>query len=191
MKRQLINNLRLQVPPEVRYFLMRGLLIFVAWQVLYYLVLSPMGIPDKQLTEVTAKSTAFLYQHLVDKNTQVAFSTRPDGITTVYLNNKASISIADPCNALGLYVLYVSILFCFRAPLKRKIIFSIMGCVSIFLLNGIRCFLLAWLYQKKVHFFDFVHHYIFSTIIYVFIFCMWVWFIKKMKNDPPKKVVLT
>jgi len=184
MKKGSISAAFLQIPPEIKYFLLRGLLIFICWQLLYSLVLLPSGVPDRQLTDVTAKSTAFLYRNLVNANTDVAFKTHPDGITTVYLDHKPSISIADPCNALGLYVLYVSILFCFKAPLKRKIIFSIAGCISIFLLNGIRCFLLAWLYQRKVHFFDFVHHYIFSTIIYVFIFFMWVWFIKLMRNDP-------
>ncbi len=182
MKFASIRNTILQLPPEVLYFLKRAVLIFIAWQLLYYLVLFPTGFPDKQLTDVTAKSTAFLYQQLVNKNTTIDFKNRADGVTIVYLNNKPSVGIADGCNALGLYVLYVSILFCFYAPLKRKIIFSILGCIAIFILNNLRCFLLAWVYFHKMQYFNFAHHYLFAIIIYALIFGMWALYIKRLKH---------
>lgn len=186
MNTTFIKDALSQIPPEVRYFLKRALIIFISWQLLYNLVLFPAAFPDKQLTNATAKSTSFLYQQLINKNTQITFKEKPDGITIVYVNGRQTIGIADHCNALGLYVLYVALLFCFKAPLKRKIIFSIAGCGLIFILNGFRCFMLTWLYLKQFHFFDFIHHYVFSTIIYILIFFMWVLFIRRLKYDMQK-----
>ncbi|MDQ6757809.1 MAG: exosortase/archaeosortase family protein [Bacteroidota bacterium] len=183
MKFQLIRNTLLQIPPEIKYFFLRATVIFIVWKLLYHLVLFPTRFPDKQLTEVTAQSTAFLYQQLVDKNTQIAFKeqTNAEGVlTTVYLNHIPSIRIADACNALGLYVLYVSLLFCFRTPLRRQLIYAVVGCISIFILNGLRCFLLTWMYLKQARFFDFAHHYLFQISVYIFIFFMWIFYIKKV-----------
>lgn len=177
-----IKNTLSQIPSEILYFLKRALLIFLVWQLFYLFILYPTGFPDKQLTKITAQSTAFLYQQLVNKKTTIDFESRPGRVTVVYLNGKPSIGIADACNALGLYVLYVSILFCFKAPVKRKIIFSIIGCIMIFMLNNLRCFLLAWVYFHDFKFFNFAHHYLFSSIIYILIFCLWALFIKRLKN---------
>ena len=185
MKLSYIKDLISQIPVEIRYFFKNALIIFIVWSLLYNLVLFPLRIPDRQLTNVTARTTAFLYHIFINEKTQVSFKEKSSGdllYTTIYLDNKAVISIADPCNALGLYVLYISILFCFKAPLKRKIIFSIAGSAVIFILNGLRCFLLTWLYIKKSQFFSFAHHYLFLISIYLVIFFMWTLFIKKLKN---------
>lgn len=187
-----IKNTWLQIPAEIRHFFKRALIIFIAWNLLYNLVLFPTRVPDRQLTNITAESTAFLYHTFINSETQVSFKEKRNAdllYTTIYLDNKAVISIADPCNALGLYVLYVSILFCFRAPLKRQILFSLAGCAAIFILNGLRCFLLTWLYIKKSQFFSFAHHYLFLISIYLFIFFMWTLFIKKIKLVPDTKQV--
>lgn len=179
-----------QIPAEIRTFFVRAIVIFIAWLLLYNLVLFPTRTPDRQLTEITAKSTGFLYNLFINSDTKVAFKENRTGdliSTTIYLDNKAVISIADACNALGLYVLYVSILFCFKAPLKRKIIFSLAGCAAIFIMNGLRCFMLAWLYMKQSQFFSFAHHYLFQISVYLVIFFMWTLYIKRLKKTPAIK----
>ena len=185
-----IKKTVLQIPVEIRQFFKRAILIFIAWNLLYNLVLFPSRIPDRQLTNITARITAFLYHTFVDNKTQVSFKeTINEGqvFTTVYLDHIPAVSIADPCNALGLYVLYISILFCFSAPLKRKIIYSAVGCAIIFIANGLRCFGLTWMYIRKVPWFSFAHHYLFLVFIYAVIFFMWVSFIKKLKPAATKR----
>jgi hypothetical protein len=43
-----------KIPKPVRIFLIRAVIIFVSWQLLYHLFLQKTGIPDQFLTNITA-----------------------------------------------------------------------------------------------------------------------------------------
>ena len=45
------------LPKTIQHFLLRSLIIFVVWKILYHVVLFPVRIPDRQLTNVTTYLT--------------------------------------------------------------------------------------------------------------------------------------
>ena len=87
--------------------------------------------------------------------------------------------VADPCNALELYVLYLGFLFSFPASLKRVLLFSIVGIVVIYSANIIRLAALASMNIHRIKAIDMAHHYVFKLIVYGLIFGLWVLFTKK------------
>jgi len=87
--------------------------------------------------------------------------------------------VADGCNALELYVLYLVFLFSFPAALKRVLLFSIVGIAIIYISNIIRLAGLASMNIHRVNALDMAHHYVFKMVVYALIFILWVLFTKK------------
>ena len=98
----------------------------------------------------------------------------------IYLHQDRVLSIADACNALELLVLYGGLILCLPAGASRKAIFITGGIVLIEIMNVIRCTALVLLYLHRPEYVDFSHHYLFSFVVYGFIF--WLWFL--FSKDP-------
>lgn len=169
------------IPAFVKTFLTRALVLFILWKLLYQLVLYPTRFPDQQLTRATASSTSFLFKHLLGENDIELKDERRNesSRTIVYISGKKVIGIADGCNGLELYVLYIGFLYCVPLGIKKQLLFTAIGIVLIFITNSFRCFGLVWLFRNQYSIADFAHHYIFKMAIYGLVFYLWVLYSKK------------
>lgn len=178
------------IPPEIKSFLKRAFLIFIFWKLLYHLVLYKAGFPNNILTELTGWGTTkmlslfypysiFSYKSLFNESFQNIY-------TVVYMNSKLILRISPSCNALELYVLYISFLFCFPAKKIRILLFSIMGIFVIYLINILRTAGIAYFAIEHKKWVDFAHHYLFKIVVYGFIFLMWIYFTKGFFYDQKK-----
>jgi exosortase family protein XrtF len=175
-----------KIPPLLRSFLFRAIVIFVVWQLAYNFVLAPTRIPDKYLTNVTAFTTEKLLS-LFYKDVGVFYPTDiKKKAATILIDGHRIISIADPCNGLDIYVLYISFLFCFPGEGKRRLKFIVLGCAYIFVLNTIRCCLILWLNINHRGWVEISHHYVFTTALYLLVFHVWVLYSKKALGNEAK-----
>jgi exosortase/archaeosortase family protein len=182
MIKTLSASLLSEMPAQIRSFLTKALILFICWKLVYHLILFPVRIPDKQLTALTAQSTSVLYRNLLgEQNVYYKEDNRDPNFpkSAIYINNRRSIGIADPCNGLELYVLYIGFIFCIPTSIKRQTLFIATGILGIFILNSFRCFGLAWLNFHDYSIADFAHHYLFKMIIYAAIFYAWVIYSRK------------
>lgn len=176
-----------KVPRLIRTFLLRALGIFVAWQLLYNLVLLPLRQPDTILTNATAYATELLLKIFYSDVSTIYLQKITDRAATVLINKHKIIAIADPCNALDIYVLYISFLFCFPGGTwQRRLKFIVAGIAYIFLLNTLRCGAIVWLNINYRGWVEISHHYIFTTILYLLVFHVWVLYSKKLTPDAKK-----
>ena len=177
------------IPRGVMAFLLKALLIFILWKSLYLIFLSPDRILDAPLTRVVAVGAArtlqtfshnhkFTVVHEKDES-EFAGTMITEELETIYYDNKLALAIADRCNALELYVLYVGFIVCFPAPASRKLFFSGTGVLSIFILNILRVAALSLASIHYPDYLDFAHHFVFNISIYLLIF--WLWFIFSRK----------
>ncbi len=164
-----------KIPIPVKLFLQRALLLITGWILLYHLVLRPKGIPDDWFTNITAGATAKLLTAWYHPATSVKGIRSAD----ILIDNKRVLLIGDNCNALQLYILYTGFLLCVPTTKKRIVVFTIAGVASIFILNVLRCYALTWLNINKHDWVDFAHKYAFTFIVYLCIFCSWVWYCNK------------
>ena len=167
------------MPPLIKSFLLRALLIFIVWQSAYYFILKPIRFPDSFLTNTTAYSTSKLVSLFYDSVTHEDLPHIRARSAIVKINNHKIVSIADPCNALDIYVLYISFLFCFPGNWKLRLQYTLLGIVYIFVLNTIRCGLIVWLNIHYRGWVEISHHYIFTTALYLLVFQVWVLYSKK------------
>lgn len=188
---QLFKKYTQSIPYAVKILLVKAFILFVIWKLMYHLWLGPTRIIDKPLTDITTASTV-VFVKLFDKQNTIRWQS---GIipadkefykANIYLNNKKILGIADPCNALELFVLFAGFLIVFPTNLKRLMFFLINGIVFIFCINVLRCSAMYWLNVTKSIFFDFAHHYLFKIIAYGAIFYSWILYTKSTNNQTPE-----
>lgn len=186
-----INDLKKywqDIPSAVRSFLLKALLCFLIWKVVYHLYIKPHRLFDVPLTQQTAANTQqmlqLIYPQIHFTNTKVVIRSGADfyGIT-IWANAKKVITVLDPCNALELYILYVLFIICLPSNWKRMLLFSGLGILGIYVLNIARCVVLAMLNMNRSLYVDFAHHYLFTMVVYIAIFAGWALYINKSINN--------
>lgn len=170
----IVDKVKAIVPESVRPFLLRALILLVAWNLTYHLWLKPAGVPDNQLTKVVEYGTVKLLSLFYDDVYEFE--------DTVYINGVNAVNIAPECNGLELIVLYLGFILCMPTNWKRMTVFSIVGSIVIYALNLVRSALLAAMYYVSHSMTDFAHHYAFKIVIYGVVFAGWMLYIKKPKK---------
>jgi exosortase/archaeosortase family protein len=194
----MIRSIRFsRIPKPVKEFLLKAAILFVAWKAVYLLFLLPGRVLDKPLTYLIGKGTAntlILFNPSGDYN---AISTmHPKGlgneglepVMAIRSGQTGLLDIADVCNGLELLVLYTGLILCLPATRKRKLTFIICGIIGIEFLNVLRCAGLVLVYLHKPEWLDFSHHYLFTFVVYAFIF--WLWYLFSRDPEFAKKLQL-
>jgi exosortase/archaeosortase family protein len=173
-----------RIPKPVSQFLLKAAILFVAWKAVYLLFLLPGRILDKPLTYVIGKGAAAALRLLNpsgDANYNAIPTMNPEGhepVMAIRSDQTVLLKIADVCNGLELLVLYAGLILCLPATPSRKIAYITGGILGIEILNVIRCTGLVLIYLHKPQWLDFSHHYLFTFVVYAFIFWLWYQFFR-------------
>jgi len=92
------------------------------------------------------------------------------------------IYVFEGCNGLNVLIVYLSFLFAFAGPVKLLFRFIAIGTVGIHLLNIGRVSMLygvMFYFPDQVYFF---HKYLFTGIIYIFVFALWYFWVRNVRN---------
>lgn len=176
-----------EIPKPILKFALKGLIIFIIWQIIYTNFLKPNRILDKPITFLIGNSTILLLQKTYSTDTfyireikyfnaDIEFFESSKAV--IYKNNFKLIGIGDSCNGLEMYILYIAFIFIFPSRLKNKINYILFGIPIIIFSNIIRCYGLCIVQLYSPHFFVYAHHYIFKIITYFVVFFLWIKFAK-------------
>jgi exosortase/archaeosortase family protein len=186
-----------QIPKPVKVFLLKAMAVFVVWKAVYLLLLLPGRVLDKPLTYVIGKGTAASLNLISRPAGYTATSTihakdfGNEGVEPVMAIRRGGdtvLSIADPCNGLELLVLYSGLIFCLPASRRRKLAYIGSGIFLIEVINIIRCTGLVLVYLDSPQYLSFSHHYLFTFVVYAFIF--WLWWLFSKDREFAKKLQL-
>lgn len=166
---------------KVTFFFIKLFILLSLWFVCYVVLLIPGRKIDGPLTSFITVGVTKTINLL--SNEQVEWIENPvRPCTHLTKNGVAVFDIFDICNGIDLMFIYVGVLFLLPFPLKRKIVFSVVGVIAIILLNIVRICALYFIYIHQRSAFDFSHHYLFTLLMYVLIFYGWWLFVKKSKT---------
>jgi exosortase/archaeosortase family protein len=186
-----------RIPKPVRGLLLKAAILFVAWKAVYLLFLLPGRVLDKPLTYAVGKGTAATLSLFNPSGDYTAVSAiRPgelagEGLIPVMVirsDQAVLLNIADPCNGLELLILYAGLILCLPAMRGRKFVYIIGGIIGIEILNVLRCAGLVYVYLQKPDWLDYAHHYLFTFVVYAFIF--WLWYLFSRDPEFAKKLKL-
>lgn len=186
-----IKYLYNSIPVEIRKFLLRAIFLFIIWETIYLFLLFDNRIIDEPLTNHISKSTSY-FLNLSTNNKSIYSVPVTDTVifegninimksSEIKKGNTTLLYIADGCNGLELFLVYIGFIICFNHYVFNKLIFITIGIFTIDVINIIRCVLLAFVKEKYNEYFDFTHHYLFNSIVYLMIFILWFQFTKSKK----------
>lgn len=176
-----------EMPRTVKIFLLKAFILFIVWEGIYLGFLQKDRIIDGPLTnltgELTAKSLDFFYpsSHFYTQNIQNKEFI--DGWiytdkSVVWRDEQRLIGIADGCNGLNLFILFLGFIIAYPSSIRLKLSFGLIGLIFIFTINILRCTGLGMVQIHYPNFTIYAHHYIFNVLTYAVVFFLWIKFSK-------------
>ena len=160
--------------------------IYLAGNVFYGLwIESYENRPDPATTAVTFQTSGML--NLLGYPTAVTENTHGP---TVLLSNdvKVILSVYEGCNGINVMIVFVAFLAAFGGSLKKMSWFLPAGIILIHLSNLARIILLYFVAVGYRHYFYYVHKYIFTAVIYMMVFALWIIWVKINGQQKEAKV---
>lgn len=103
--------------------------------------------------------------------------------TTLLLYQKrAVLSVFEGCNGINTIIIFLAFLASFGPISKSLLWFMPLGVLIIHVSNLVRISLLFFVAEYRPDFMYIIHKYFFTAALYVVIFCLWVWWIKKFAS---------
>jgi exosortase family protein XrtF len=171
-----IKQLYKEYKPAI-FFLLRFLGIYVAGNILYGLWIVSYGNLADPVTQLVTANSAWLLKTIGFNATTLSSNVYP--IVSLQLDNQTVVNVYEGCNAINVSILFVAFLFAYKGTVKRTLIFSVLGLMAIYLFNLLRVaglFLVAKYFPDQLYL---MHKFIFTGIIYAFIFALWFLWVKK------------
>jgi len=102
----------------------------------------------------------------------------------IYINATPSVYIEDGCNGLILMAFFVIFIIAYPGPILKKLWYIPFGIAVVYTINVIRCMVLAVnVMSMSKEAFDFNHKYLYSTLLYICIFGLWMLWANKLSGN--------
>ena len=169
------------------WFVAKAAGIFVLWQVLYYLWLVPHTNVESWVTNATATGSTFILQTLGYEADHYNHIRSSSGklMSTITISNEDQLNVGNKCNALTLIVLFAGFIIAYPGNGWYKLLFIVVGSLTIFLINLIRCLFLVFNYLFFHTSFDFNHKYTFTIATYLCVFYFWMLWANRLSKLKP------
>jgi exosortase/archaeosortase family protein len=169
----------------IRFFISL-ILICSVWFFVYILLLRPNRVIDRPLTNFITLCSAELINFFSPAGSPLTTWVTDPRIyrgAMLFQNGKKIFGIWDICNGLDLMFIYSAVIILLPNILGRKVAFLILGNILLVFANILRIVSLYFIFRIRPDLFDFSHHYLFTLVMYVLIFCGWILFIKNRLHE--------
>jgi len=117
----------------------------------------------------------------------LGFQTFSGGDRLIGIDGASGLWMGDSCDCVELCALFTGFILIFPGNWIKKLWFIPMGIVAIFLLNVLRVILLAVIQKNfSPKWLEFNHTYTFTIVVYLFIFSLWFYWVKRFSHSPKK-----
>lgn len=94
-------------------------------------------------------------------------------------DHREVLSVYEGCNGLNTMIIFVAFVFAFGPVSKKLLWFIPLGLLIIHIANLVRITSLFFIAQYRPDFMYFVHKYVFTAALYLVIFVLWIWWVRK------------
>jgi len=155
-------------------FLLKALGLYVAWYIIYEIWLHPTEIMDSWIIKSTLQVSLF-FLHLMGYHTFSPY------FKEIGIDGTSGLYMGDNCDSIDLFALFAGFIIAFPGAWKKKLWYIPVGIILIFLCNVLRVVVLSIIQKKfSTGALEFNHTYTFTILVYLFIFGLWLFWIKKM-----------
>tara|TARA_R110000868_G_scaffold383578_10_gene650736 strand:- start:8449 stop:8982 length:534 start_codon:yes stop_codon:yes gene_type:complete len=159
----------------VTQFVIKALVIFVGWYIIYELWLLPDGRLDEWISLNIVEVSSGIIQSLGYETWSV---NRIIGI-----GENGGIELVDGCTGISAIGLFLGFILAYPGDWKNRISFCLLGIGVIYIVNILRIVVLVITQEEWIDFFDITHDYSTTTIFYIVIFILWMTWVKFSDGD--------
>lgn len=113
--------------------------------------------------------------------TVLGFELLRDGII-LRIEDSPGVAVGPACVGFGLQVAFAALILAYEGPWKKKLWFVPLGMLGIHAINVLRVVVLAIVSNINNDWVDFNHKYVFSSMVYLFMFVMWVTWVRFLEK---------
>ena len=99
--------------------------------------------------------------------------------TNLVFEEKNILAVYEGCNGINVMIIFVAFIIAFGPWSRRMLWFIPLGLVIIHIVNLVRITLLFWVAIYSKDYMYFMHKYFFTAILYVVVFVLWIWWVKR------------
>jgi exosortase/archaeosortase family protein len=99
----------------------------------------------------------------------------------ILIKGSAGVAVGPACVGFGLLFGFAGLILSYHGSIKSKLWFIPLGLLGIHTINILRIVILAIISNINNDWVDFNHKYVFNTIIYIFIFLMFTWWVRHIE----------
>lgn len=159
------------------FFLGKFLGLYLAGNLLYGLFVTHFSPKPDPATRWVSEQTGFVLT-ACGWPTDV-YDHHRKATTLLRYDEREILAVYEGCNGLNTMIIFVAFLIAF-GPVNKKLLWFIpLGLLIIHLANLLRITLLFFVAEYRPDAMYFVHKYVFTAILYLVIFVLWVWWVKK------------
>ncbi len=177
---------------EVFLFILRVIIIYLVWKFLiwflgeekvpiderYWPWLSNLWEQFNDFVRIILLNVTHFIFDLLGYQTAIINNYR------LYVPGYATLGVGNYCLAIQLWLFFAALIFSYPGKFLNKLWFSIVGIISINIINIIRFIIIVFAAHYYPEHIKFNHDYVFNVVVYIFTFLMWVWWVKKISPNP-------
>lgn len=103
--------------------------------------------------------------------------------TNLVFEEKNILAVYEGCNGINVAIIFVAFVVAFGPWSRAMLWFIPVGLVIIHIMNLARITLLFWVSVYLKHYMYFMHKYFFTAILYMVVFVLWIWWVKKFTSN--------
>ncbi len=134
-----------------------------------------------QVVSEHTKSILIFFSH----QAEISQNEAEPSIKLIY-NGKFVSRIIEGCNGISVMILFAAFVFAFSVKIKRTIIYILLGCLIIYVLNISRIAMIAYALYYYPKYNELLHGTIFPLFIYGVVFLLWVLWVTKFSGYDKK-----
>ncbi len=167
-------NFSLSKNPVV-FFLLKVLALYFIWYCVYDLWLHPQETMDLFVIDKTIAFSKWILESL-------GYTVFTGAERVIGVDGTGGLWIGDNCNGVALFALFSGFVIAYKGKVKYKLIYLIVGVLSIQLLNVFRVVALGILDTHSRAWTEFNHTYTFTIVIYAYIFMLWMIWVNRFSE---------
>lgn len=107
--------------------------------------------------------------------------------TSIIYFDRPVLAVYEGCNGINTMIIFVSFLMAFGPYTRNMVWFIPAGIMMIHLANLGRITLLFYVSEYQPRYMYFTHKYLFTAILYIVIFILWLWWVNKYATRKSEK----
>jgi exosortase family protein XrtF len=162
-------------------FLLKFVGIYVVGNFLYGLYVTAYAPAPDPVTHWITDQTASVLTSFGWPTISVALPDKPT--TRLDFGGRIILAVYEGCNGINVMIIFIGFLIAFGPLTKQLFWFIPIGLLIIHVMNLARITLLFWVSIYMKHYMYFMHKYFFTAILYVVVFILWVWWVRKFTSE--------